>query len=90
MVPDWASEHHELLGGAGYPLKMSGDAIPHEVRLLTILDIGEALTAKDRPYKKPIPVERSLDILHSMVREGSIDADILDLFIQSRAWEAVL
>ena len=90
MVPDWASEHHELLGGAGYPLKMSGDLIPWEVRLLTILDIFEALTAKDRPYKKPIPVERSLDILRDMAREGSIDGEILDLFARSRAWEVVL
>ena len=68
---------------------MSGDSIPNEVRLLTILDIFEALTAKDRPYKKPIPLERSLDILRNMAREGSLDEDILALFIQSRAWEAV-
>jgi HD-GYP domain-containing protein (c-di-GMP phosphodiesterase class II) len=57
---------------------------------VTILDIFEALTAKDRPYKKPIPVERSLDILRSMVREGSIDGEILALFIQSEAWKAIL
>ncbi len=57
---------------------------------MTILDIFEALTAKDRPYKKPIPVGRSLDILRSMVREGSIDEEILDLFVQSEAWRAIL
>ena len=90
MVPQWASAHHELLGGAGYPLKLSGDSISREVRLLTILDIFEALTAKDRPYKKPIPVERSLDIMRSMVREGSIDGEILALFVQSEAWKAIL
>ena len=90
MVPDWASEHHELLGGAGYPLNISGDLIPWEVRLLTILDIFEALTAKDRPYKKPIPVEHSLNILRDMAQEGSIDGEILGLFARSRAWEAVL
>lgn len=90
MVPDWASEHHELLGGTGYPRQMSGEAIPDEVRLLTILDIFEALTAKDRPYKKPIPVERSLDILRAMAREGSINEAILGLFVESRAWEVVI
>ena len=90
MVPDWASEHHELLSGTGYPLQMQGSAIPFEVRILTVLDIFEALTAKDRPYKKPIPVEKSLDILRSMVREGNVDGEILDLFEQSRAWEDVL
>ena len=56
---------------------------------MTILDIFEALTARDRPYKKPHPSDRSLDILRSMAREGSIDAEILALFTQSRAWEAI-
>lgn len=90
MVPDWASEHHELLNGMGYPRQMHDSAIPREVRILTILDIFEALTAKDRPYKKPIPVDRSLEILHSMVREGNVDGEILELFEQSQAWKAVL
>ena len=46
-VPMWASSHHELLQGNGYPNGISGESIPREVRLLTILDIFEALTAKD-------------------------------------------
>lgn len=90
MVPDWASEHHELLGGTGYPQHMSGELISREVRLLTILDIFEALTAKDRPYKKPMSVERSLEILYSMAKEGSVDEEILGLFAESKAWEAIL
>ena len=87
QVPEWASAHHEFLNGKGYPLHASGDSIPAEVRLLTILDIFEALTAKDRPYKKSLPVDRSLAILHSMVEEGCLDGDWLSLFEQSRAWE---
>ena len=69
---------------------MSGELIPREVRLLTILDIFEALTAKDRPYKKPMSVERSLEILYSMAKEGSVDEEILGLFAESKAWEAIL
>ena len=84
----WASEHHEQVNGCGYPLHLKGDDIPREARLLTILDIFEALTASDRPYKKPMSVERSLNILHSMVDEGRIDGDILKKFENSRAWEA--
>ena len=87
QVPEWASAHHEFLNGKGYPLHAFGDSIPAEVRLLTILDIFEALTAKDRPYKKSLPVDRSLAILHSMVEEGCLDGDWLSLFEQSRAWE---
>ena len=87
QVPVWASEHHEQVNGCGYPLHLKGDDIPREARLLTILDIFEALTASDRPYKKPMSVERSLNILHSMVDEGRIDGDILKKFENSRAWE---
>ncbi len=90
MVPEWAGEHHELLNGMGYPRHLRGDEIPREVRLLTLLDIFEALTAKDRPYKKPMSLERALEILHNMVDEGSLDGDMLALFQESRAWEAIL
>ena len=86
-VPLWAASHHELLNGKGYPDHCSADSIPPEVRLLTILDVFDALTAKDRPYKPGMPVEKALSILHSMVDEGSIDKNILALFEQSQAWE---
>ena len=89
-VPIWASEHHELLSGRGYPYHLTGDQIPKEVRLLTILDIFEALTAKDRPYKKPMPLERALSILDSMSSNGDLDGEILALFKESKAWEKVI
>ena len=88
QVPVWASAHHELLNGKGYPDHLTAESIPWEVRLLTILDIFDALTARDRPYKKGMPVEKALSILQDMAeREGSIDKDILDLFIESKVWE---
>ena len=90
MVPEWAGEHHELLNGSGYPKHLRGDEIPREVRLLTLLDIFEALTAKDRPYKKPMSLERALDVMHKMVDEGSLDGAMLELFKESRAWETIL
>ena len=89
-VPRWASSHHELLNGRGYPNGVKAEDIPMEVRLLTILDIFEALTAKDRPYKKAMPLEKALGILHSMVQEGSLDGELLALFEQSRAWEGIV
>lgn len=88
MVPDWAGSHHELKNGKGYPEHKSGDDIPKEVCLLTILDIFEALTAKDRPYKKPIPIDKAWEILKSMADDGSLDKDMLDLFEKSNAWKS--
>jgi HD-GYP domain-containing protein (c-di-GMP phosphodiesterase class II) len=86
-VPLWAGAHHEFLDGKGYPLGVSDGEIPFETRLLTILDIYEALTAKDRPYKRPMSPERAFGILEEMSVEGKIDGDILGEFRESRAWE---
>ena len=86
-VPHWAAAHHELLNGSGYPAHLRAEDIPREVRLLTILDVFEALTARDRPYKPPMPAEKALSILDSMVSEGAVDAGVLELFKASRVWE---
>ncbi len=91
QVPKWAASHHELLNGKGYPNHLSGDEIPFEVRLLTVLDVFEALTARDRPYKPPMPLEKALGILHIMAeKEGSIDGELLAAFEESKAWEGII
>lgn len=87
-VRQWASAHHELLNGSGYPNRLAGEDIPMEVRILTILDIFDALVADDRPYKPGMPVERALSILESMAnREGKLDPNLTAQFIASRCWE---
>lgn len=74
-------------GGKGYPHHTTAEDLPWKVRLLTILDVFDALTARDRPYKPAMPVEKALTILHSMADEGGLDGEILALFEESRAWE---
>lgn len=86
-VAQWASNHHELLNGSGYPQHLKAEELSFQERLLTILDIFDALTASDRPYRRAIPMEKALAILDSMVQEGKIDGDILKLYIESHAWE---
>ena len=88
-VPEWAASHHELLNASGYTRGLAGAQIPREVRLLTLLDIFEALTAKDRPYKPPIPLEKAWSILDKMVEEGALDGEMLKEFQESRAWEQI-
>lgn len=85
-VAQWAGEHHENLCGTGYPKKLTAADLCPEVRLLTILDIFDALTARDRPYKKPMPADKAFGILDSMVNEGQLDGEILELFKRSGAW----
>ena len=86
-VPGWASSHHEFLDGSGYPKHIKSDEIPMQVRFLTIIDVYDALTAEDRPYKPPMPAEKAFGILESMADEGKIDRQILELFKESKAWE---
>ena len=85
-APGWAAAHHEFLDGSGYPEHLKASDIEREVRLLTILDIFDALTARDRPYKPAIPAEKAFSILESMVSEGKLDRSILAMFQQSGAW----
>lgn len=87
-VREWASAHHELLNGTGYPHHKQGDAIPFEVRIITILDIFDALVATDRPYKEGMPIEKALSILTQMaLKEGKLDPELVELFIESKCWE---
>ena len=86
-VTNWASGHHELLDGSGYPEHLSGAKIPWETRLITIIDVYDALPAEDRPYKPPMPPEKAFAILRDMAAGGKIDADILNSFIESGAWK---
>lgn len=79
-VPGWARRHHEFLDGTGYPDGISGDALPVEVRILTILDIYDALVAEDRPYKKAMPQEKAVAILTDMAKEGKLDEELVTLF----------
>ena len=87
-VARWASNHHELVDGSGYPQHLQGEDLSFQERLLTILDVFDALTASDRPYRRAIPQEKAFAILKSMAAEGKIDGDILELYLKSNAWES--
>ncbi|MCP5067938.1 MAG: GAF domain-containing protein [bacterium] len=87
-VEEIAWGHHEKLDGSGYPRRLEADAIPIPTRLLTIVDIFDALTAADRPYKKALPLEKALDVLQDEASRGRIDSDLLAIFLEGRIWSA--
>ena len=81
-VPAYAASHHEKLDGTGYPLKMKGEEISSQARIMAIADIFEALTAKDRPYKKPMMLSQAIKILGFMVKDDHIDGDFVEIFLK--------
>ncbi len=88
-VPHIAAKHHEYLDGTGYPGHIGSAGIPIQARMMTIADIYDALTASDRPYKRAVPTDLALDILHGEVKAGKIDRDLLDIFVHARVYERV-
>lgn len=86
-IPEIAYGHHEKLDGSGYPRGLTADQIPLQAKMMTISDIYDALTAQDRPYKRAVPPETALDILHAEAGEGKLDTDLLDVFVTTRVWQ---
>jgi 3',5'-cyclic-nucleotide phosphodiesterase len=86
-VPAIAHGHHEKLDGSGYPMGLRGGQISLQTRILTISDIYDALTARDRPYKQAIPAERALDLIAEECRAGHLDAGLFKVFVDSKGWD---
>ncbi|HEY9164066.1 MAG TPA: HD domain-containing phosphohydrolase [Magnetovibrio sp.] len=82
-VPEYAGAHHETLIGTGYPRKLSKDDMTIPARIMAVADVFEALTAADRPYKKPKTLSESIKILSFMVKDKHIDPDLFQLLLES-------
>ena len=89
-VRPWAAAHHEKLDGSGYPKGLRGEEIPFEVRLITILDIFDALVADDRPYKPGKTVDQAANILRSMASHGELDSGLVEDLLASQCWQGIL
>jgi HD-GYP domain-containing protein (c-di-GMP phosphodiesterase class II) len=85
-VPEYAGGHHERMDGKGYPRGLTRDQMSVQARVMAIADIFEALTAKDRPYKKGKTLSESLYILGKFKLNGHIDPDLFDIFIKQKVY----
>ncbi|MDB6127011.1 MAG: phosphohydrolase [Verrucomicrobia bacterium] len=86
-VPEFAAAHHERIDGKGYPRGLTKEQMSVQARIMGIADIFEALTAKDRPYKRGKTLAQSLLILGQMRVNGHIDPDLFDIFVRDRVYE---
>jgi HD-GYP domain-containing protein (c-di-GMP phosphodiesterase class II) len=85
-VPEYAGGHHERMDGKGYPKGLTRDEMSVQARCMGIADIFEALTAKDRPYKKGKTLSESLEILGRMKLGQHIDPDLFDVFVRRKVY----
>ncbi len=85
-VPEFAGGHHEKLDGTGYPKGLTKDEMSVQARIMAIADIFEALTARDRPYKKGKTLSQAMRILGFMKNDAHIDVDLFDIFVKEKIY----
>jgi len=74
--------HHEKLNGTGYPDSLCAEDLPDPVRIVTIVDIYDALTT-DRPYRPAMNFAKATGILRQEASEGKLDPHLVEVFITS-------
>ena len=76
-----AITHHERWDGQGYPSGTRNGEIPLVGRIVSVADTFDAMTT-ERPYKKPMPVEKAVKIIEEE-RGGQFDPDVVEAFTGS-------
>ena len=86
-VPEIAGGHHEKMDGTGYPKQLTKDEMFIPARIMAIADVFEALTAADRPYKKPKSLSDSINIMGFMVKDQHLDSELFQLLLTSGVYK---
>ncbi len=85
-VPEFAGGHHEKLDGTGYPKGLTKNEMSVQAKIMAIADIFEALTARDRPYKKGKTLSQAMRILGFMKNDAHIDAQLFEVFVKEKIY----
>ncbi|WP_270168323.1 HD domain-containing phosphohydrolase [Paenibacillus sp. SYP-B4298] len=71
--------HHEKWNGSGYPHGLKGTSIPLEARIVSVVDVYDALTSR-RAYKEIWPREKALAYLIEQ-RGKAFDPELIASFL---------
>jgi diguanylate cyclase (GGDEF)-like protein/putative nucleotidyltransferase with HDIG domain len=72
--------HHERWDGKGYPRGLAGEDIPVGARILTIVDLYDAVT-NERPYHRPLSIEGALALMRDEAGR-SLDPSLVSVFLR--------
>jgi putative two-component system response regulator len=73
--------HHEKCDGSGYPDGLKGEAIPLGARIISVVDVFDALHT-ERPYKAAMPRSEAVSLLIRETEAGYWDPKIVDAFLE--------
>jgi len=78
-----ALTHHEKWDGSGYPNGLSGEEIPIESRICSVVDFYDALTV-GRPYRAAVDADEVVEMI--VADSGrAFDPRVVEVFVESRA-----
>ncbi len=72
--------HHERWDGLGYPCGIKGEDIPMGGRIISIVDVYDALTS-DRPYRRAMSPEEALKVMKEAAGK-QFDPRLVDIFAE--------
>jgi putative two-component system response regulator len=72
--------HHERWDGSGYPDGLKGEAIPLGARIISVVDVFDALHT-DRPYKAALPRSEAVSLLIRETSAGYWDPKVVETFL---------
>ena len=72
--------HHERINGQGYPRKLAADQITFFSKIVSIVDVYDALTSA-RVYKAGMSSEKAMKLLYSLIGK-EFDHDLIEQFVQ--------
>ena len=81
-VPEIVGGHHERIDGGGYPRGIKSSELSVQARVMAVADIFEALTSRERPYKKAHSLEETTRIMTDMAIGGHLDPKLFLLFLE--------
>ena len=73
-------QHHEKMGGNGYPLALSAEKISPYAKILAVADIYDALVT-ERPYKKGFSPRDAVEMIMAMTAD--LDVNVIKMFLKS-------